>query len=108
VSLPRGRAGGAVLPPDGPPTLLHPCLHEGYNRTYRRLSSAKSGRAASPRDLVLLGRCAAVFGCCKPTLLVLVILLQRTVWTSCSGHARTEAGRNLQNALPLTASVLEP
>ena len=52
----RGRAGGAVLPPDGPPTLLHPCLHEGYNRTYRRLASAKSGRQPSPQDVLLLGR----------------------------------------------------
>jgi hypothetical protein len=50
----RGRAGGAVLPPDGPPTLLHPCLHEGYNRTYRRLPAP--ARQAHPAELVLLGR----------------------------------------------------
>jgi hypothetical protein len=53
-----------VLPPDGPPTLLHPCLHEGYNRTYRRLSNAESGRQPSPPDLLLLGRCAAIHCFC--------------------------------------------
>lgn len=76
VSSRRGRAGGAVLPPNGPPTLLHPCLHEGYNRTYRRLSSAKSGQQPSPQDLLLLGRCLATVCLCSFSSWAQAIVLQ--------------------------------
>ena len=44
----------AVLPPDGPPAVLHPCLHGGYNATYRRVASRLPH--GSPADVLLLGR----------------------------------------------------
>lgn len=60
-----------MLPPDGLPTLLHPCLHEGYNRTYRRLGG--SGREKSPSELVLLGRWAATVECRESKAFVMIL-----------------------------------
>ncbi len=54
----RQRAGGAVLPQRGPPAVLHPCLHEGYNETYRRLEMHVA--RGSPHEVTLLGRCGSV------------------------------------------------
>lgn len=47
-----------MVPQWGPPEVLHPCLHEGYNETYRRLEMHVA--RGSPHEVTLLGRWGSV------------------------------------------------